>query len=62
MDASSSRAKLAELTSKFYTIVPHSFGRTTPPVIDNKEMLQKKFDMLVVSELSLALIPRLSSE
>lgn len=43
------RFKLAELTSKFYTIIPHDFGRTTPPIIDNHETLQKKFDMLLVS-------------
>ena len=50
-DALSSRAprsRLAELSSSFYTIIPHSFGRNVPPVIDNAEMLQKKFDMLLV--------------
>ena len=42
------RSKLAELSSAFYTIIPHSFGRNVPPVIDNAEKLQKKFDMLLV--------------
>ena len=43
------RSRLAELTSKFYTIIPHDFGRRVPPVIADHETLQKKFDMLVVS-------------
>ena len=36
---------LSELTSQFYTTVPHHFGDDVP-VITNKEMLQKEFDML----------------
>ena len=43
-----SRAELAKLCSTFYTIIPHAFGRSTPPVIADAETLQKKFDMLVV--------------
>ena len=49
-----SRQKLAELSSSFYTIIPHSFGRNVPPVIDNAEKLQRKFDMLLVSTLCTA--------
>ena len=48
LDRSRPKAVLAELTSKFYTIIPHSFGRQVPPVIADKETLQKKFDMLLV--------------
>uniref|UniRef100_A0A8C5WDR3 Poly [ADP-ribose] polymerase n=1 Tax=Leptobrachium leishanense TaxID=445787 RepID=A0A8C5WDR3_9ANUR len=40
--------KLSELTSRFYTIIPHNFGRTTPPVIDSQDVLQAKKDMLLV--------------
>ena len=50
LDANAPRSKLAELTSKFYTIIPHDFGRKVPPPIVDKETLQKKFDMLMVSE------------
>ena len=49
----SSRSKLSELSSKFYTIIPHDFGRRIPPVIDNAEHLQKKFDMLTVNEIKI---------
>jgi len=38
--------ELQKLTSEFYTIIPHSFGRKTPPVIGDKETLQSKKDML----------------
>ncbi|KAH9487840.1 Poly [ADP-ribose] polymerase 3 [Bulinus truncatus] len=40
--------KINELTSNFYTIIPHTFGRSVPPVIDSLEMVQKKYDMLAV--------------
>jgi poly [ADP-ribose] polymerase len=41
--------KLIEtVTSKFYTVIPHAFGRRVPPIIDTMELLQKKFDMLNV--------------
>ena len=49
MKTGASGAKLSELTSKFYTIIPHDFGRKVPPVIRDPETLQKKFDMLLVS-------------
>ncbi|KAG0355708.1 hypothetical protein BG005_005356 [Podila minutissima] len=37
---------LAELSSDFYTAIPHDFGRRTPPIIDNAPMLKKKLEML----------------
>ncbi|XP_051874790.1 protein mono-ADP-ribosyltransferase PARP3 [Pristis pectinata] len=40
--------QLEELSSKFYTIIPHYFGRNRPPVIDTAELLQAKKDMLLV--------------
>jgi len=41
-------AKLQEITSKFYTLIPHNFGRQRPPTIADGEILQKKMDMLTV--------------
>ncbi|XP_071499101.1 protein mono-ADP-ribosyltransferase PARP3-like [Diadema antillarum] len=43
-----SKAQLSQLSSKFYTIIPHSFGRKVPPVIDDAEKIQAKKDMLLV--------------
>lgn len=43
-----SRPKLEELSSKFFTTIPHNFGRTRPPVIDSSEIVEKKKKMLLV--------------
>ena len=37
--------QLQTLSSEFYTVVPHSFGRNVPPVIDTKAMLKVKLEM-----------------
>ncbi|NXE64438.1 PARP3 polymerase, partial [Calcarius ornatus] len=39
---------LEELSSRFYTIIPHNFGRARPPTIDSPELLRAKKDMLLV--------------
>ena len=39
-----------DISSKFYTVIPHDFGRTRPKPIDTREALQQKYDMLAVSE------------
>lgn len=45
----SNESTLAELTSKFFTIIPHNFGRNRPPVIKDDVILQNKKEMLLVS-------------
>ena len=40
--------KINDLSSKFYTVIPQDFGRAKPPLIDDKEKLQQKYDMLTV--------------
>ena len=42
------KATLNDLSSRFYTVFPHNFGRARPTVIDNEDLLQQKFDMLAV--------------
>ncbi|XP_075403561.1 protein mono-ADP-ribosyltransferase PARP3 isoform X2 [Tenrec ecaudatus] len=39
---------LEELSSNFYTVIPHNFGRARPPPINSPELLQAKKDMLLV--------------
>ncbi|XP_056357471.1 LOW QUALITY PROTEIN: protein mono-ADP-ribosyltransferase PARP3-like [Oenanthe melanoleuca] len=41
-------ARLEELSSRFYTIVPHNFGRARPPTINSPDLLRAKKDMLLV--------------
>jgi len=55
---SANRTKLSELSSRFYTIIPHDFGRKVPPVIQDEETLRKKFDMLLVSDVVIGYIMR----
>ncbi|XP_035518126.1 protein mono-ADP-ribosyltransferase PARP3 [Morone saxatilis] len=39
---------LEELSSKFFTTVPHNFGRNRPPTINTKEIVEQKKEMLMV--------------
>lgn len=43
---SPAHSRLVELTNRFYTLIPHNFGRVRPPVINSSEMLKKKMQML----------------
>merc|ERR1712137_336258 len=45
---SANRHVLEQLSSKFYTNIPHAFGRRPPQVLDSAELVQKKMDMLAV--------------
>jgi poly [ADP-ribose] polymerase len=55
IQASSARL-ITDLSSRFYTLIPHAFGRRVPPPIDTPELLQKKYDMLnVLNDIEIAL-------
>jgi len=46
---------IVNLTNQFYTHIPHSFGRTVPPVLRTADMVQTKLDMLnVLSDIAQA--------
>ncbi|KAF9583758.1 Poly [ADP-ribose] polymerase 2 [Lunasporangiospora selenospora] len=38
--------ELMDLSSEFYTVIPHSFGMRTPPVIKDPQTLKKKLEMM----------------
>jgi poly [ADP-ribose] polymerase 1 len=40
------QGRLALLSNKFYTIIPHSFGRNIPPLLDSDAMLKEKIELL----------------
>jgi hypothetical protein len=44
-----SKSELADLSSDFYSLVPHDFGRRRPTIIDNETMLKAKMEMLEVT-------------
>ncbi|KAI9294034.1 PARP-domain-containing protein [Neoconidiobolus thromboides FSU 785] len=39
-------SKLEELSSLFYTIIPHAYGMRRPPVIATKELLKNKLELV----------------
>lgn len=43
---SPAHSRLVEMTNRFYTLIPHNFGRVRPPVINSSEMLKRKMQML----------------
>lgn len=48
------RQHLMELSSKFYTLVPHDFGRMIPPVMDTDQIVKEKKEvMLTLSDIEL---------
>lgn len=54
---------LEELSSHFYTVIPHNFGRNRPPPINTPELLQAKKDMLLVlADIELAQTLQATSE
>lgn len=49
-------AQINTISSKFYTLIPHSFGRRVPPPINTPELLHKKVDMLnVLNDIEIAM-------
>ena len=46
-------AGLMELSSQFYTIIPHNFGRQRPPIMSTLETVRQKLDMLQVGTVKL---------
>ena len=46
---------VADLSNRYYTVIPHSFGRNRPPVIQNDNLLKKEIELLdSLSEMSVA--------
>jgi poly [ADP-ribose] polymerase len=54
--ASTKAKRITELSSRFYTLIPHAFGRKVPPPISTIDLLHKKVDMLnVLNDIEIAL-------
>jgi len=45
-NAKPSSAHLAELTSEFYSQIPHNFGMSRAPIIDSNKKVKDKLEML----------------
>jgi len=49
------RVKLTNLSSQFYTVIPHDFGMNLPPPIDSRKRLSRKIRLLeTLSEMEIA--------
>ena len=49
------RSKIQDLSSQYYTLVPHNFGFSVPPAITTKKMLEKEQDLVeALSEIEIA--------
>ncbi|KAG2378279.1 hypothetical protein C9374_008422 [Naegleria lovaniensis] len=46
IDGKNKSDDLESLSSRFFTLIPHDFGRRNPPVINQKTMLQKKIELV----------------
>ncbi|CAB9514117.1 polymerase 2 [Seminavis robusta] len=46
IDNGATGATLSQLTSEFYTLIPHAFGRSRGPVLKTTEAVQAKYEML----------------
>ena len=62
LNANKPRNTLTALSSKFYTLIPHDFGRRIPPAIDDLETLRSKMDMLLVKIIILSCIETFSNK
>lgn len=49
------KTNINALSSKFYTLIPHNFGRRVPPPLNTAELVQEKMNMLAVSYLGFLL-------
>ena len=50
-----SRTKIDQLSSEYYTLVPHCFGFKKPPLIDTEKMLRKEMELVeALSEIEIA--------
>jgi len=46
IEAKKNAKLLGELSSKYYTAIPHIFGRKAPPAISDETLLGKEFDLM----------------
>ena len=46
LKGSARRSVLSELSSDFYTLVPHAFGMKRPPIIGDEDMLEQKIQLM----------------
>ena len=54
LHSSKENKKLAELSSKFFSLIPHDFGRKNPPILNCSDaIIRKKRTMMTLSDIEL---------
>ena len=43
-----SKTKFVDVSNQFYTLIPHDFGRKTPPILDNAELIKVKLNFFAI--------------
>eukprot|EP00584_Thalassiosira_punctigera_P015440 CAMPEP_0172575658 /NCGR_PEP_ID=MMETSP1067-20121228/137322_1 /TAXON_ID=265564 ORGANISM="Thalassiosira punctigera, Strain Tpunct2005C2" /NCGR_SAMPLE_ID=MMETSP1067 /ASSEMBLY_ACC=CAM_ASM_000444 /LENGTH=1047 /DNA_ID=CAMNT_0013368309 /DNA_START=27 /DNA_END=3169 /DNA_ORIENTATION=- len=46
IDGGADEERLGDITSEFYTLIPHAFGRRAGPVLDTTDKVREKYEML----------------
>ena len=46
MEDSGTASQVLDASNRFYTLIPHDFGMKKPPMLDTKEIIQSKTEML----------------
>jgi poly [ADP-ribose] polymerase len=44
--SANARAQVEELSDRYYSVIPHAFGRNRPPVIRDNDLLKKEIELL----------------
>ena len=46
IDGTGSRAEIENLSNRYYSVIPHAFGRDRPPIIGTNNLLKKEIELL----------------
>lgn len=46
MDTSASSGEIEDLSNRYYSLIPHAFGRNRPPIINSNTLLKQEIDLL----------------
>jgi poly [ADP-ribose] polymerase len=46
MDGTGDRREIEQLSNRYYSVIPHAFGRDRPPIIANDNLLKKEIELL----------------
>lgn len=48
LSAYAQQCEIVELSGRFYTLIPHAYGMSQPPLLNNQAILKQKFDLVAM--------------